>query len=83
MPAHHGLWRDHDEVLFPRRPEAACHDPEQPVERLKIGPGMLTLPYDELLSEREIFQEQVSAGAKDANECSEPKPQPMDHEQKL
>ena len=40
---------------------------------------MLTLPHGELLSECEILQEQVLAGAKPTDECADREPEPAEH----
>ena len=60
MPANYGLRGNHDERLLPGRPTPASKHPEQFVEHAELGFGMLALQHGELLSERQILQEQAS-----------------------
>jgi len=68
MPGHHGL-RLHDDQRFdPARPDAAEHNPEQPVETLQTGTGLLPLENAELLAQGNGFQgEFVAWQAEGAN----------------
>ena len=83
MPANHGLRGNHDERLLPGRPTPASEHPEQFVGYAKLGFGMLAFQHGELLPECQILQEQASARTKDANEYSEPEPEPTGHGQEL
>jgi hypothetical protein len=67
VPTHDRFWRDYDEVLFPRGPEATSDDPEEPVSKVESGLRTQAFPDRELLPEGEIFQKQISAGATDPN----------------
>jgi len=59
MPADHGLGSDYQECLLPGGPEAARENPEEPVQKAKPGPGMSALQNSQLLSKRQIFQQET------------------------
>ena len=59
MPVDHGLGSDNQESLRPGGPEAARENPEEPVQRAKPGPGMSAFQNSQLLSKRQIFQQET------------------------
>ena len=56
MPRHHSLRLHDDQGLAPSRPYSPEHNPEQPVETMQSGPGLLPLENSELLAESDGFQ---------------------------
>jgi len=56
MPADHGFGSDHQEGLFPVRPQPAREHPEELVKRQECWPGLPALLYSELLTKRQILQ---------------------------
>jgi hypothetical protein len=60
VPTDHGLGSDNHENLLPSGPEPASQHPEEFVQGAKLGFGMPTLQYRELLSKRQILQKQAS-----------------------
>jgi hypothetical protein len=63
--------------------EAAGEYPEKFVNGVKSGSGVPALQHRELLSESQIFQNQVLTRAKNTNECSEPESEEAGHEPEL
>ena len=58
MPTDHGLRSDDEEGLLPGRPKAAREHPEESVERTEFRSGVPALQNRELLSERQVLQEE-------------------------
>lgn len=56
MPGNHGLRLDDDQGGRPALPQPAEHDPEQPIEAIQFGPGLLPLEDGELLAKSNGFQ---------------------------
>jgi len=79
VPTDDGFRRDEKESLPPWRPEAACHHPEELIERTQPRLRMLALQYHELLAEGEVLQQQAAATTTRAKDRSEPKPKEVKH----
>jgi hypothetical protein len=56
MPGNHGLRLDDDEGFGPALPQPAEDHPEQPIEAIQFGPGLLPLEDGELLAKSDGFQ---------------------------
>ena len=79
VPMHDGLGLDHDQGIFPRRPEAAKRNPEYFVYGRKFRAASFSLKGGQLLTKREIFNQQRMARAKHSRENTEPKPGNVEH----
>lgn len=56
MPGNHGLRLDNDQGFGPALPQPAEDNPEQPIEAMQFGPGLLPLEDGELLAKSDGFQ---------------------------
>ena len=56
MPGNHGLRLDDDQGFGPALPQPAEGNPEQPIEAIQFGPGLLPLEDGELLAQSDGFQ---------------------------
>ena len=56
MPGNHGLRLDDDQGFGPALPQPAEDNPEQPIEAIQFGPGLLPLEDGELLAKSDGFQ---------------------------
>lgn len=65
MPGDHGVGLDDEKYGFPARPEATERDPEQQVARIQNGPRLFSFEDGDLLPERDDFQRDGGAGAKE------------------
>ena len=80
VPSHYGLRLDNNQRLLPSRPEPPQHNPEEPIRSSKSR-LRTPLPQDrKLLPERQVFQQQVAARAKEVNSQNEQKPHRGQHE---
>jgi len=79
VPTHHGFGRDRNEGLLPSGPESAYGDPEELIEEAEDRPWTSPLQHRELLSEREILQEEMPTTAQCANKRSEPDKKQIEH----
>ncbi len=68
MPADDGLGLDDGERLLPSRPAAAQDNPEDAIGRAETRPRLLPLEDSELLSEREVLQDQVGPSGEEREE---------------
>ena len=64
VPPDHSIGRDHNEGIFSRRPEAPERNPEQLIQGCQSGASVCPLEDGQLLTKREIFDEQALPGAK-------------------
>jgi hypothetical protein len=83
MPPDHGLRSDDEEGLLPGGAKAAREHPEKSVERTKFRSGVAALQNRELLSERQVLQEEDLTRMKGANEHSKPEPEEAEHRRDL
>jgi hypothetical protein len=67
MPANYGLRLHKDQCLLPSRPEPPQDNPEEFVTNGKSRLRMPFLEDSELLPQSQIFQEQITTGAKEAD----------------
>jgi hypothetical protein len=59
MPGNHGLRLDDDQGFGPALPQPAEDNPEQPIEAIQFGPGLLPLEDGELLAKSDGFSGRV------------------------
>jgi hypothetical protein len=67
VPPDHSIGCDHNQGFFPRRPEAPERNPEQLLHGRQSGAVVFMLEYSQLLTQREIFDEQALPRVKLAN----------------
>ena len=79
VPPNHGFRRDDDEGLLPTRADSPSNYPEEFIEEAEDRPWMAPLQHSELLSEREILQEEMPTTTKRANKRSEPEKKQIEH----
>ena len=63
MPPNDGGWPDEHKRASPVIPEASEDDPEETIRLLKTRPSSPTLQDGQLLSQRKVLREQVTATA--------------------
>lgn len=56
MPGNHSLRLDDDQGFGPALPQPAEDNPEQPIEAIQFGPGLLPLEDGELLAKSDGFR---------------------------
>ena len=87
MPAHDGPRSNQDERLRPPRPERFQSDPEQLVQSCQSTARSFGVQSKQLLTESEIFKDQVFSGTESADnpseEMSERRDDGKDHGQHL
>jgi hypothetical protein len=71
MPAHDGSRSNQDERLRPPRPERFQGDPEQLVQRSQSAARSLGVQNEQLLTEGEIFKDQILSGTESTDNPSE------------
>jgi hypothetical protein len=74
VPPDHGIGRDHNQAVFPRRAKAPERNPEQLVLGCQSAAPLCAFEHGQLLAKQEIFDEQVLAGMKQAKEETKTKP---------
>jgi hypothetical protein len=67
MPTHRGFWTHDDQGLFPLGPESLRKNPEELIERINPRPGTLALENRELLSESQVFEQEIPTRTEKAN----------------
>ena len=79
MPTNDRLGLNDEERLLPARPEFAEGNPKQPIWSGKSRLWMPMCQDFELLPQGKVFQEEIAAGAKEAQRKSREKYQQTDH----
>jgi hypothetical protein len=72
VPADDCFGRNDDEGFLPSRPDPPSKDPKELIEEAEARARMSPFQYRELLSEREILQNKISATAEKTNQRSKP-----------
>ena len=80
MPANDGLGLHDDEDVAPPRPRAAQGSPEDSVQPIEVGPGLLPFEDGDLLSESQNFQRKVTPTAEEYAHDSEDRKDGLDQE---
>ena len=81
VPPDHSFRCDHDERLFPSRPEPTHGNPKELIEDAEAWPRASPLQHGELLAKSQVLQDQTPLAAKEANEDSELEQKHVEHEQ--
>jgi hypothetical protein len=81
VPPDYGFRCDHDERLFPSRPEPTHGNPKELIEDAEAWPRASPLQHGELLAKNQVLQDQTPLAAKEANEDSELEQKHVEHEQ--
>jgi hypothetical protein len=68
-----------DERFFPSCPKTSQHDPEQLVPCSESSARSLAVQSEELLTQGEVFQDEILAGTKGTAKPAEDVPEPHDH----
>ena len=71
MPVHDGSRRDQDERLPPPGPERSQRNPEQLVQGSQSSARPLLVQSEQLLAESQVFEDEVLARAKRADDPPE------------
>ena len=79
VPTNHGLRLNEEQCPLPPRPEPPQNPPEQFAGHSKSWLGVPLFQDAELLTQRQVFQEQVAARTDRANEQDEQEPQRTRH----
>src|SRR5215472_2511979 len=79
MPVHNGSGSDQDERLPPPRPERSQRHPEQLVQGSQPSAGPLRVQSEQLPTESEVFEDELLAGAKGADDPPEEMPERHNH----
>src|ERR1700738_4455946 len=74
MPPHDGSTSDQDERLCPPGPERSQRDPEQLVQGSQSTPRSFGVQSQQLLTERQVFEDEVLPGTESADHPAEEKP---------
>jgi hypothetical protein len=74
VSANNSLWLDKDQRSLPPRPQATQHHPKESIRGVESLLRMLSLQNDELLPQRQIFQDQIAARAKTSSEANDHEP---------
>jgi hypothetical protein len=83
MPVHDGSRSNQDERLPPPRPKRFQGDPEQLVQGSQSTARSLGVQREQLLTESEIFKDQVFSGTESIDNPSEEMSEQRDHGQDL
>ena len=83
MPADNGSGCHLDERFLPFIPEPSQYDPEQLVPCRESSARSLAVQSEELLTQGEVFQDEILAGTKGTAKPAEEVPEPYDHAQNL
>src|SRR5215472_12010213 len=79
MPVHDGSGSNQDERPAPPRPERSQRNPEQLVQGSQSIARPLRVQSEQLPPESQVFEDEVPAGAKRADDPPEEMPEPHNH----
>jgi len=79
MPVHDASGSNQDERLPPSRPERSQRNPEQLVQGSQSSARPLRVQSEQLLAQSQVFEDEVLAGAKRADDPPEEMPEPHNH----
>src|SRR6516225_5876596 len=79
MPVHDGSGSNQDERLHPPRPERSQRNPEQLVQGTQSSARPLRVQSEQLPTESQVFEGEVLAGAKRADDPPEEMPERHNH----
>ena|SRR6516162_959002 len=79
MPVHDASGSNQDERLPPSRPERSQRNPEQLVQGSQSSARPLRVQSEQLLAQSQVFEDEVLAGAKRADDPLEEMPERHNH----
>jgi hypothetical protein len=83
MPVHDGSGSDQDERFLPAGPARSQRNPEQLVQGNESAARSLRVQSQQLLTESQIFEDEVLPGPESAEHPSEEMPERHDHGKNL
>jgi len=83
MPSHNRLRRDEHKRSFPAGPEFSQNNPEQLMCGRQSETGSSAVQSKQLLSERQVLEKEILAGAEQANHPADEVPKRGDHSEIL
>jgi hypothetical protein len=83
MPVHHGSRSDQDERLPPPGPEPSQRNPKQLVQGSQSTARPLRVQSQQLLTQRQVFEDEVLPGTESADHPPEEMPERHDHGKNL
>jgi hypothetical protein len=83
MPVHDASGSNQDERLPPPRPERSQRNPEQLVQGSQSSARSLRVQGEQLPTESQVFEDEVLAGAKRADDPPEEMPERHNHGKNL
>jgi hypothetical protein len=83
MPVHHGSMSDQDERLPPPGPEPSQRNPKQLVQGSQSTARPLRVQSQQLLTQRQVFEDEVLPGTESADHPPEEMPERHDHGKNL
>jgi hypothetical protein len=83
MPTDNGSGCYEDKGLFPSRPSPSQHDPEQPLQGGQSSPRTFGMEYQQLLTQGEIFKDEILVGTESSNNPTKKLPKPHHHGKNL
>jgi hypothetical protein len=79
MPVHDRSWSDQDERFCPSRPERSQRDPEQLMQDGQSTARSFGVQREQLLTESQVFEQEVFPGTESAGHPAEKMPEQYDH----
>ena len=83
MPGGDSFWCHQDERLFPPSPDPSQHDPEQLLWGGESSAMSFGMESEQLLTQSEIFEDEILAGTERTNNPAEQVPEPHNHGKNL
>ena len=79
VPAHDSLRSDDEECLLPLRPQPTDGNPEELVQQIERRPRTTPFQHGQLLSQHEVFKDEIPAVTEDAKKRPEREPEHAEH----
>jgi hypothetical protein len=83
MPSHNRFRRDEHKRPFPAAPQFSQNNPEQLMRGRQSETGSSAVQSKQLLSERQVFEKEILAGAEQANHPADKVPKRGNHSEIL
>ncbi len=83
MPCDNGSGSDQDKRLLPARPQPSQPNPEQLLRHGEASARPLGVQSEQLLTQGEVFEDEILPGAKGTAKPAEEVPEPNDHGKNL
>ena len=79
VPANNSFWSDDNERLLPLQPHPTDGNPEELVKQIESWPRTTPFQHGQLLSQQEVFKDEIPAVTKDSKERPEREPEHAEH----